>query len=68
MDALLVCHLRMCSGNWNPGGKQKRMEKKPEICTISLHKRAYLEEGDAFTVSLFCAMMRKIDAKDFLDH
>lgn len=29
------------------------MEKKPGICKITFHKRAYLEEGDAFTVSLF---------------
>lgn len=64
----MVCHLRMCSDNRSPDDYEKRMEKKPGICKISFHKRAYLEEGDAFTVSLFCAKIRKISEKIFLDH
>lgn len=55
MDTLLVCYLWMRSGNRNPGNEKRRMEKKPGICKITFHKRAYLEEGDAFTVSLFFA-------------
>ena len=54
VDTLLVCYLWMRFDNRNPSDEEKRMEKKPGICKISIHKRACLEERDAFTVSLFC--------------